>query len=86
MEIKDAVAVVTGGASGLGLATAEALLAEGAKLVAEGVVVVVPVMVGEDVPAFAVALPPPSGEGVGGAEDGFFSETGTDQLQSDGQI
>ena len=25
-------------------------------------------------------------EGVGGAEDGFFSEAGTDQLQSDGQI
>ena len=33
VQIKDAVAVVTGGASGLGLATAEALLAEGAKVV-----------------------------------------------------
>ena len=33
MEIKDAVAVVTGGASGLGLATAKALLAEGAQVV-----------------------------------------------------
>lgn len=33
MEIKDAVAVVTGGASGLGLATAKALLDEGAKVV-----------------------------------------------------
>ena len=33
MEIKDAVAVVTGGASGLGLATAKALLGEGAKVV-----------------------------------------------------
>jgi hypothetical protein len=25
-------------------------------------------------------------EGVGGAKDGFFSEVGADQLQSDGQI
>ena len=33
MEIKDTVAVVTGGASGLGLATAKALLAEGGKVV-----------------------------------------------------
>ncbi len=33
MEIKDAVAVVTGGASGLGLATTKALLAEGAQVV-----------------------------------------------------
>jgi len=33
VEIKDAVAVITGGASGLGLATAQALLAEGAKVV-----------------------------------------------------
>ena len=33
MQIKDAVAVVTGGASGLGLATAKALLAEGAQVV-----------------------------------------------------
>ncbi|MBV9512523.1 MAG: 3-hydroxyacyl-CoA dehydrogenase [Mycobacteriaceae bacterium] len=33
MEIKDAVAVVTGGASGLGLATAKALLDEGAQVV-----------------------------------------------------
>lgn len=33
MEIKDAVAVVTGGASGLGLATTRALLAEGAEVV-----------------------------------------------------
>ncbi len=33
MQIKDAVAVVTGGASGLGLATAKALLDEGAKVV-----------------------------------------------------
>ena len=32
MQIKDAVAVVTGGASGLGLATARALLDEGAKV------------------------------------------------------
>ena len=33
MQIEDAVAVVTGGASGLGLATAKALLEEGAKVV-----------------------------------------------------
>ena len=33
MEIKDAVAVVTGGASGLGLATTKRLLGEGAKVV-----------------------------------------------------
>jgi NAD(P)-dependent dehydrogenase (short-subunit alcohol dehydrogenase family) len=33
VEIKDAVAVVTGGASGLGLATTKALLAEGAQVV-----------------------------------------------------
>ncbi len=33
VEIKDAVAVVTGGASGLGLATTKALLDEGAKVV-----------------------------------------------------
>jgi len=33
VQIKDAVAVVTGGASGLGLATARALLAEGAQVV-----------------------------------------------------
>jgi len=33
VEIKDAVAVVTGGASGLGLATTRALLAEGAEVV-----------------------------------------------------
>ena len=33
MEIKDAVAVITGGASGLGLATAKALLAEGGQVV-----------------------------------------------------
>jgi NAD(P)-dependent dehydrogenase (short-subunit alcohol dehydrogenase family) len=33
VEIKDAVAVVTGGASGLGLATAKALLDEGAQVV-----------------------------------------------------
>ena len=33
MEIRDAVAVVTGGASGLGLATTKALLEQGAKVV-----------------------------------------------------
>ena len=33
MQIKDAVAVITGGASGLGLATAKALLDEGARVV-----------------------------------------------------
>ena len=47
MEIKDAVAVVTGGASGLGLATAEALLAEGAKVV----ILDLPTSKGEDVAA-----------------------------------
>ena len=45
MEIKDAVAVVTGGASGLGLATANALLDEGAKVV----ILDLPSSKGEDV-------------------------------------
>ena len=45
MEIKDAVAVITGGASGLGLATAQALLAEGAKVV----ILDLPSSKGEDV-------------------------------------
>ena len=45
MEIKDAVAVVTGGASGLGLATAQALLDEGAKVV----ILDLPTSKGEDV-------------------------------------
>ena len=45
MEIKDAVAVVTGGASGLGLATAQALLGEGAKVV----ILDLPTSKGEDV-------------------------------------
>ena len=45
MEIKDAVAVVTGGASGLGLATARALLDSGAKVV----ILDLPSSKGEDV-------------------------------------
>ena len=45
VEIKDAVAVITGGASGLGLATAQALLAEGAKVV----ILDLPSSKGEDV-------------------------------------
>ena len=45
MEIKDAVAVVTGGASGLGLATAKALLDSGAKVV----ILDLPSSKGEDV-------------------------------------
>ena len=45
MEIKDAVAVITGGASGLGLATAKALLDEGAKVV----LLDLPTSKGEDV-------------------------------------
>ena len=45
MEIKDAVAVITGGASGLGLATAKALLDEGAKVV----ILDLPTSKGEDV-------------------------------------
>ncbi len=47
MEIKDAVAVITGGASGLGLATAKALLDEGAKVV----LLDLPSSKGEDVAA-----------------------------------
>jgi NAD(P)-dependent dehydrogenase (short-subunit alcohol dehydrogenase family) len=47
VEIRDAVAVVTGGASGLGLATAEALLAEGAKVV----ILDLPTSKGDDVAA-----------------------------------
>jgi NAD(P)-dependent dehydrogenase (short-subunit alcohol dehydrogenase family) len=45
VEIKDAVAVITGGASGLGLATARALLDEGAKVV----LLDLPTSKGEDV-------------------------------------
>ncbi|MFZ0833642.1 MAG: 3-hydroxyacyl-CoA dehydrogenase [Mycobacterium sp.] len=45
MEIKDAVALVTGGASGLGLATAKALLGEGAQVV----IIDLPTSKGEEV-------------------------------------
>jgi NAD(P)-dependent dehydrogenase (short-subunit alcohol dehydrogenase family) len=45
VEIKDAVAVITGGASGLGLATAKALLDSGAKVV----ILDLPTSKGEDV-------------------------------------
>ena len=45
MQITDAVAVVTGGASGLGLATAKALVGEGAKVV----ILDLPSSAGEDV-------------------------------------
>lgn len=47
MDIKNAVALVTGGASGLGLATVEALVAEGAK----AVIIDLPGSPGDDVAA-----------------------------------
>ncbi|MGA8986677.1 3-hydroxyacyl-CoA dehydrogenase [Aeromicrobium sp.] len=47
MDVKNSVALVTGGASGLGLATVEALLADGAKVV----IVDLPGSPGEDVAA-----------------------------------
>ena len=68
MEIKDAVALVTGGASGLGLATVRALLDDGAQVV----IVDLPSSKGEEVakelggreeqkdPATACASRPPT--------------------------